>query len=49
MELRRFGQPVTRFVAGPAQMNKIRAKSGKISISTKAIERAQICMGKFGR
>lgn len=45
MELRRFGQPVTRFVAGKAQMNKIRAKSGKISISTKAVERAQICMG----
>jgi len=43
MELRRFGQPVTRFVAGPQQMGKIRARSGRIGISTKAVEQATLC------
>lgn len=44
MELRRFGQPVTRFVAGRAQIEKIRARSGRIGISTKAVEQATLCV-----
>ena len=47
MELRRFGQPVTRFVASRAQMLKIRAKSGKLSVTDQAIAKANIC--GFGR